>query len=666
MDNSIVKIGCSIDISNRMRNFNTSTDPRCCVWKPTCIVHGPAYLSEVGVRELENILHEKFAQHRINPNREFFHDSIHSEFNSIIEDLRSCGYNLMVDGDIVPQPYIPRQVIYKSTHDKTHIVLQHEQRVAFTNAIDIFKTQKNQNGYLFQPCGWGKTVFSVHLLRELNYEKVLVITPTKDICEQWMNWLGCDGYNIVDSDYNHAQFTMRTITTYQSAIARLDEIASMNYQFVIFDEAHHLSGMKTSVLKQSTSLFNQRMFITATPRITSVSINDDDDDDDSSEIDIQVDSELKYNENEVISRSSLDDSINLGILCNYQIKVVEEPFDGDGITLNSLFDQLSNTHMRRRIVVFFNTRANAQYAMNEFEKYLILCNKKDKYKLLYVDGETQNGERLDIFCDMNKIPNYHCDEQTLILFNIDVVGEGVNIPPIDGIVFAESRLSSIKIMQNIGRGLRLSPNKNNCIVVINSTMDGMIESIINTLYHINNDKSVCSKITSTTKIGFQHTIKISNKICVLKSYLTRIEKMNIIMEKYKDKTPPRNSSENLDERSDAYFISNVRGIYNSGVGNKYKKFAPMTNEERVSWETNPFITFVEKTRIEKMDIITAKYKDKTPPRYSSKNIDERNDAKFISTIRCIYNAGVGNKYRTHVPMTNEERESWKNNPLINK
>jgi len=53
-----------------------------------------------------------------------------------------------------------------------------------------------------------------------------------------------------------------------------------------------------------------------------------------------------------------------------------------------------------------------------------------------------------------------------ILCNVRCIGEGVNIPCIDTVMFMEPRESNIGVTQNIGRGLRKHPDKDFCMVII--------------------------------------------------------------------------------------------------------------------------------------------------------------------------------------------------------
>ncbi|MGH9429457.1 MAG: helicase-related protein, partial [Terriglobia bacterium] len=53
-----------------------------------------------------------------------------------------------------------------------------------------------------------------------------------------------------------------------------------------------------------------------------------------------------------------------------------------------------------------------------------------------------------------------------VISNARCLGEGVNIPVVDGVYFADSRSSVIDIVQATGRALRVVPGKSRAYVII--------------------------------------------------------------------------------------------------------------------------------------------------------------------------------------------------------
>jgi len=73
-------------------------------------------------------------------------------------------------------------------------------------------------------------------------------------------------------------------------------------------------------------------------------------------------------------------------------------------------------------------------------------------------GATNRQERADIFQSFR-------DGMTSVLINVGVATEGIDIPNIDSIILARPVLSPTLFFQMIGRGLRVAPNKTDCLIM---------------------------------------------------------------------------------------------------------------------------------------------------------------------------------------------------------
>ena len=88
-----------------------------------------------------------------------------------------------------------------------------------------------------------------------------------------------------------------------------------------------------------------------------------------------------------------------------------------------------------------------------------------------VDGRTRAFDRQQLLADFRarKFPVLiNCGAFLPSSFEIDflaIITEGVDIPPIDCIILARPTRSSVLLQQMIGRGLRLSPGKEYCLVL---------------------------------------------------------------------------------------------------------------------------------------------------------------------------------------------------------
>lgn len=85
----------------------------------------------------------------------------------------------------------------------------------------------------------------------------------------------------------------------------------------------------------------------------------------------------------------------------------------------------------------------------------MMCEEmKDKYKTAYLTGRNDVGERIRAYNDLQKD-----DGGIEILFTVDILNEGVDIPAVNMVLFLRPTESSTVFIQQLGRGLRKYDNK---------------------------------------------------------------------------------------------------------------------------------------------------------------------------------------------------------------
>ncbi|MER5914994.1 Helicase associated domain protein [Streptomyces sp. NPDC001982] len=114
------------------------------------------------------------------------------------------------------------------------------------------------------------------------------------------------------------------------------------------------------------------------------------------------------------------------------------------------------THQQRRVLVYFNLVEDAKRFTRELPHTLRrlrahapdLCPDTSP-EVFFVHGEMPSAQRADTFARFAASP-------CAILANAKVIAEGVDIPSVDAIVFADPTRSVIRCVQALGRALRLS------------------------------------------------------------------------------------------------------------------------------------------------------------------------------------------------------------------
>lgn len=85
----------------------------------------------------------------------------------------------------------------------------------------------------------------------------------------------------------------------------------------------------------------------------------------------------------------------------------------------------------------------------------MMCDEmKDKYRTAYLTGRNDVGERIRAYNDLQKD-----DGGIEILFTVDILNEGVDIPAVNMVLFLRPTESSTIFIQQLGRGLRKYQNK---------------------------------------------------------------------------------------------------------------------------------------------------------------------------------------------------------------
>ena len=128
----------------------------------------------------------------------------------------------------------------------------------------------------------------------------------------------------------------------------------------------------------------------------------------------------------------------------------------------------------RRLIAQISNEENCEFIHHQIEKYrqqgkklkaLAFCrniqharmmaeNMSEYYHTAYLSGKNSTGERLRAYNDLQSNT-----KELEILFAIDILNEGVDIPGVNMVLFLRPTESSTIFIQQLGRGLRKFPDK---------------------------------------------------------------------------------------------------------------------------------------------------------------------------------------------------------------
>jgi superfamily II DNA or RNA helicase len=335
----------------------------------------------------------------------------------------------------------------------------------------------------------------------------------------YTNKLNIDDNKIIDKIIKRKRNIINIfITTYNSAYKIVDKISEHNKKnidnsdieeietdLIILDEAHNTVGSgKNNDQKYHHDLFKRNdnfmaskyLFMTATPLILKhknpISVINTD------ETNYSMNNEKMYGN--IFYSYSFAQGIKDNVITNFQTLFLEQNdefinkennkqkfIEDKQKILNlskkeqenkyfndicSLFIELMVKYNFKKTIIYIKNQNNAEKIKN------ILDNIKNKIKfdIYKIVSDTPNGQRRD---DENKFKK----SERAVLIAVNIYNEGVDIPCIDSVMFAEERLSSTTIVQNIGRCLRLDNNNKNKIgYVILPTIIYEFSDVENTYY----------------------------------------------------------------------------------------------------------------------------------------------------------------------------------------
>ena len=310
-------------------------------------------------------------------------------------------------------------------------------QITIAEQLSDWHYSQNKAGKIILPPGIGKTYIAAQYLTRYKPASVLIITPQIMICDGFAEVLAKYGIKsrVLHSEASDAGTAQCTITTYAGAISMFCKLQNSEFDLIIYDESHHTCAAefgKTRAIKAT-----RRLYLTATEKIF---------EDQDNQIDMSHES---YGP--TIARMDIKEAVTAGLLCDYQIYMCDWK-----LSINNMITQLTQNYLRKRLVLYFNTVEAAQNIAD------ILRTSLTSWCIHSGLSSSEKAHIMQQFKSDNSEP--------MVLCNVNIVGEGINLPSVDTIVFMEPRMSNIGVIQNIGRGLRISSEKDFCMVLIHPEM----------------------------------------------------------------------------------------------------------------------------------------------------------------------------------------------------
>ena len=380
---------------------------------------------------------------------------------------------------------------------------------ALKEAKNYFLKENNSRGKLVFPCGAGKSLTGYWIKRELKSKSIIVAVPSLSLVKQtlevylretvanndkvaWLCVCSDEGIGtnddvaiytneigvpcVTDKNYiakwikENAKNKTIIFSTYQSGktIAEACKIAKHEFDLGIMDEAHKTVGDKeklfSHLLFDKNIKIKKRIFMTATERRYAGS----------SDTILSMDDAEVYGD--TFAQLSFKKAIELGVLSDYKIitlfisnNEVRKLIEKNAFVKPIGKDWNEETEARTLAALIAIRKAMTDYPINHavtfhssikkaeaFEQSQAVFSKVfpkyAKVKSFHVSGAMPTSVR-------GKIVDEFANSEKGIITNAKCLTEGVDVPNIDCVLFADPRKSKVDIIQAVGRALRKKEGK---------------------------------------------------------------------------------------------------------------------------------------------------------------------------------------------------------------
>lgn len=369
-------------------------------------------------------------------------------------------------------------------------------------------------GVVVMPCGSGKTLLGRWFAEQLSARLTVVFVPTLALVPQTLMayradtlWrhrsmivcsdqtsgraVALDSFDDVDlPSWTRESVTASTstraigeflagagparliVSTYHSAprVAVALKHAGVEADLVICDEAHRLTGRPRAefraVLDDTALPARRRVFLTATP-VEAAAWGADVDVD-------EVTAPLALDDEDLfgptIYRATFADAIAAGRLVDYDVHVLAvRPRDTDDDRVAPAPVDAVATAIRdgsRRILTFHSRVSSARDLARHLDGQVV-----DDVTIAAEHLESRHGAHRRAAA-LGRLADPR-PATAAVLASARILTEGVDVPAVDTVVFAEPRTSAVDIVQAVGRAMRLAPGKERGRVVLAVTTGGV-------------------------------------------------------------------------------------------------------------------------------------------------------------------------------------------------
>jgi superfamily II DNA or RNA helicase len=407
---------------------------------------------------------------------------------------------------------------------------------AVKDGVEHFVKEKSARGKLIMPCGTGKSLTAWFLSQKLKSKRIVIAVPSLSLVKQTLKvWLRESVANNIDVEWicvcsdetagradqddvvvqrqdiavpcltstdkiadwlkiKHKGLTV-VFTTYQSGnvLATAARKAKFVFDLGIMDEAHKTVGdedKQFSILLHDHNVeIAKRVFMTATERrykgssdkvlsMDNMEVYGDTFHQLSFKQAMECQPPILCDYNIItigVSRQEIKDLIQKNVFVRPTTGKWDEELEADMLAAMVALRKAMKEHPIKHAVSFHGSIQRAEIFQAHNDTFTKQFPEFGNLETFHVSGQTPTGTRSNI------IKNFAQAERSLVT-NARCLTEGVDVPGIDCVLFADPRKSTVDIVQAVGRALRPSEGKKLGYVILpilhdtDATSEQLIES----------------------------------------------------------------------------------------------------------------------------------------------------------------------------------------------